>query len=338
MKHKLKDVANLAGVSLTTASLVFSGQGRISEETRVRVLNAADFLGYIKKKKPLPLNDFTNIGILYSTDSEWAFAMSFIQPIIAEIERELKKTDLNTVLIPIHHEIEDEEILQKLGSINCKAVISIHFGKESLFSQLENSGIPVIIVMNNNFQSKFYSVCVDDFQGAYEGTLHLLEQGHSKILFLDYLRPDLPLLSTDRFIGFKKALDEKNIPFPESNRFFYNPKNRDQCRKDLSEFFISDQPPTAIFCLDDDIAARTMQVLKNLGLEVPGDISIIAPGDLLDYTMSYLPQITTMHIDTTYMGRITAQMMVNRLTHNPEDVHVLKVKQQLVRRGSCRKI
>ena len=173
MKHKLKDVANLAGVSLTTASLVFSGQGRISEETRVRVLNAADFLGYIKKKKPLPLNDFTNIGILYSTDSEWAFAMSFIQPIIAEIERELKKTDLNTVLIPIHHEIEDEEILQKLGSINCKAVISIHFGKESLFSQLENSGIPVIIVMNNNFQSKFYSVCVDDFQVTGDGLMML---------------------------------------------------------------------------------------------------------------------------------------------------------------------
>ncbi len=338
MKPKLKDVAKMAGVSITTASLVFSEQGRISEETKIKVLNSAEFLGYNKKKKQTNLNNFTNVAILYSIDPEWAFAMSFIRPVIVEIERILKKIDLNTVMIPIQHDTEDEEIKKKIESIECKAVFSIHFGRESLFSYLENAGIPVIIIMNNNYQSKFYSVCVDDFQGAYEGTRHLIELGHREILFLDYLRPDLPLLSTDRFIGFRKALDEKRINFPESNRFFYNPKDTDQCRKDLSVFFNKEHPPTAIFCLDDDAAGRVMEVIKEMGLAIPKDVSVIAPGDVIDYSIPFMPQISTMHIDTTYLGRISAQMMINRLTHNPEDVHVLKVKQQLVERGSCRKI
>jgi DNA-binding LacI/PurR family transcriptional regulator len=338
MKPKLKDVAELAGVSMTTASLVFSKQGRISEETRVKVINAADFLGYSKKKKPSNIEADANIGILYSVDPEWAFVLLFIRPVIAEIERELKKINLNTVLIPFHYDSANEEITDKLESIECKGVISIHYGKESLFSILEDSGIPVIVVMNNNYQNKFYSVCVDDFQGAYEGTMHLLDLGHTEISFLDYQRQDLPMLSTDRFIGFKKALDEKGINFPESNKIFYNPKNTQQCKEDISRIFSSKVHPTAIFCLDDDIAARAIQMLKEMGLDIPGDISVIAPGDVLDYSMPYIPQISTMHIDTTYMGRISAQMMINRLTHYPEEVHVLKVKQQLVERGSCRKI
>jgi DNA-binding LacI/PurR family transcriptional regulator len=192
--------------------------------------------------------------------------------------------------------------------------------------------------MNKNFQNKFYSVCVDNFQGAYEGSTFLLDLGHRNILYMDFLRSDLPLLSSDRFVGFKKALDERGIDFPDANKVFYNPEDKDQCRKDLEVLFKSSKPPTAVFCLDDDVAGRALSVLTDMGLNIPEDVSIISPGDLLDYSMPYTVRITTMRIDTTYLGRITAQMMINRLTHNPEDIHVLKVKQQLVRRGSCRKI
>ncbi len=338
MKPKLKDVAKIAGVSMTTASLVFSNQGRISEETRTKVQNAADFIGYSRKRKSSDIETDANIAILYSVDPDWAFILTFIRPIISEIERELKKINLNTVLIPFHHDAEDAEIVDKLEGIECKGVFSIHYGKESLFSILEDSGIPVIVVMNNKYQSKFYSVGVDNFQGAYEGALFLIEQGHRNIIYLDYKRHDLPILSIDRFIGFKKALDEKGIIFPESNKAYYNPKDTGQCRKDLSELFSQEPHPSALFCIDDDIAGRAIQLLKEIGINIPEDVSVIAPGDVLDYSMPYIPQITTMHIDTTYMGHISAQMMITRLTHYPEEVHVLKVRQQLVRRGSCRKI
>ena len=177
---------------------------------------------------------------------------------------------------------------------------------------------------------------MDNFQGAYEGTTFLLELGHQNILYMDFLRENLPLLSSDRFTGFKKAFDEKEIVFPDANKVFYNPVNHNKCKDDLEVLFESSNPPTAIFCLDDDVAGRAISVLNEIGLEVPKDVSIIAPGDVLDFSIPYIPKITTMRIDTTYLGRITAQMVVNCLTHKPDSIHVLKVKQQLVRRGSCK--
>ena len=338
MKAKLKDVAKMAGVSMTTASMVFSGSGRISEETRVKVLNTADFLGYVKKTMTQDSTKTVNVGILYSIDPEWAFILFFLQPVIAEIEQELKKSDLNTVLIPINHDSPNKEIIEKLKSINCRAVISLHYGNKELLAYLESNKIPSIVVMNKNYQSNFFSVLVDNYQGAYEGTMFLLDLGHRNILYMDFLRENLPLLSSDRFTGFIKAMNEMKIDFPDKNKVFYDPSNHDKCRNDLEKLFDSRNRPTAIFCLDDDVAGRAMSTLNSMGLNVPGDISIIAPGDVLDYSMPYVPSITTMRIDTTYLGRITAQMLVNRLTHNPAEAHVLKVKQQLVRRGSCRKI
>jgi DNA-binding LacI/PurR family transcriptional regulator len=61
----------------------------------------------------------------------------------------------------------------------------------------------------------------------------------------------------------------------------------------------------------------------------------MAPGDVLYYNKSFIPRITTMRINTTYMGKIIYQMLMNRMEHRPEDLHVLKVKHQLVRRGTC---
>ena len=150
MKAKLKDVAKMAGVSMTTASMVLSKSGRISEETKAKVLNSADFLGYKKKKKMSNLVKSSNIGILYIIDQEWAFVLSFLQPVIAEIERELKQNKLNTFLIPINYQETNKEIINKIDSINCQAVITLHYGNEQLLSHLENNGIPAIVVMNKN--------------------------------------------------------------------------------------------------------------------------------------------------------------------------------------------
>jgi DNA-binding LacI/PurR family transcriptional regulator len=96
-------------------------------------------------------------------------------------------------------------------------------------------------------------------------------------------------------------------------------------------------PPTAFFCLDDEIAIRVWNSLRNLGYSIPENISILAPGDVLDYSKPYIPQITTMHIDMKYIGGLAVGMLVNRLKNDSEAVHVLKVKQQLIERKSCRK-
>ena len=116
MKPKLKDVAKKAGVSITTASMALSGKGRISEDFRKTVINAARELGYTRKQSAHKQNETSShlIGIFVSIDSEWDFIWHFIRPIIVEIESNLRSDKKNTTLIPIHSSSSDEEIIRKV--------------------------------------------------------------------------------------------------------------------------------------------------------------------------------------------------------------------------------
>ncbi len=337
MSKKLEDVAAAAGVSITTASLVLSGKGRISEQTREKVFRAVEELGYKRKIRQQRTGDlkFLNIAILMNIDYEWAFIWGFVRPFIEEIDIISKANGYNLILVPISRHFETERILKKISDSKAGAIISLHYGNPELFDNLEALGIPVVLVMNNNFQDRYYSVCVDDYQGSYEGALHLIHLGHRDIAYIYCERPDLPALVTDRFIGFKKAIDEYKLSLPSDHIIKIDLDNEGRSFKHIRHLFSQEDRPTAAFFLDDELAAHVLEVFKELGIRVPEDVSIIAPGDVLDYNMRHTPQISTLKINTSLMGRITGELLMNRLKQQSEDIHVLKVKQQLVDRGSC---
>ena len=339
-KARLDDVARKAGVSMTTASLALSDQGRISTETKERVLEAARELGYRQKKRPVeaPERESRDIAVLLDMDPEWSNVLFLIRPIIYEFERTVRQAGFNTVILPISRSDSTAVFMDKIRCSGAIGVATIHFASPELITQLESAGIPVVVVMNSSYQDRFYTVCTDDFQGAYEGSSYLVKCGHLRLGYVDCVRPDLPVLPVDRFFGFKKAIEEYHLDFDDSMRRQLSLEDEAQAR-DAVESLVREHPDmTAIFALDDDIAVRVVEMLRRAGLGVPERISVLSPGDMLDYSACYVPQITTMRIDTTYMGRIAGQMLHNRITHNPEEIHVLKVKQQLMRRGSVREI
>ena len=335
MKITLRDVALAAGVSMTAASMALSDSGRLSDETRERVRRSARELGYkAKTLAPLRMEEGPAVGILMSLDVEWAFIFHFIRPIIEEIGSTLAVHGLTTILVPISRRDTAEDIYAKVQKSRVIAVAPLHYGNEILFEKLESAGIPVVLIMNSNFQDRFYSVCVDDYQGAYEGTCRLIRRGHRTIGYLDCVRQDLPQLLVDRFFGFRKAVEEYGLDFDDSLKARVEPEDIAGLAGTL-ERMLSDNPGlTALFALDDDLALRIVVALSTIGRRVPADLSLIAPGDVLDYELPHIPRICTMRIDTAYMGKIAAQMILNRIQHNPQEIHVLKVKQQLVRRGS----
>ena len=339
-KTRLDDVARKAGVSLTTASLALSDQGRISSETREKVLEAALSLGYTQKKKRVssPEIGTRDIAVLIDMDPEWSVILVLIRPIIYEFERTIRQAGFNTVLVPISRADSTSVILDKIRCSGAVGVATINFASPELILQLETAGIPVVIVMNSTYQDRFYTVCVDDFEGAYEGASYLVKSGHKRLGYVDCVRPGLPVLPIDRFFGFKKAIEEYRLDFDDSMRRLLPLEDEGEALASVESLVAANPDMTAIFALDDDVAVRVVEMLRRLGLSVPQRISVLSPGDMLDYSLCYVPQITTMRIDTTYMGRIAAQMMHNRIAHNPEEIHVLKVKQQLVRRGSVREM
>lgn len=335
---KLKDVAEAAGVSIATVSMVLSGKGKISRDVCKKVLETAALLGYSKQlnRKITNRKGTKYIAILHFEPYEYGW--SFIRPCLLVLEDILLRNGYFPVIFDLTNQAETDELLQRVLASNAGAVFSIHYGNADLFQKLEDMSIPVIVINNSNFQDRFFSVCVDDFQGAYEGALHLIKLGHKRILFLDYQRPYMPSIVSDRYIGFKKAIDQNGIAFSDSQRITADLDNMGMTIPVLRELFQTNINPTAIFFHDDYIAALLLEPLHQIGIAVPEDVSIIAPGDVLDYTQPFLPQITTMKTNTSMMAKVAGDLMIGRIKKESSDLHVLKVTQQLCERGSCRKI
>ncbi|MEW5816851.1 MAG: LacI family DNA-binding transcriptional regulator [Spirochaetota bacterium] len=333
---KLRDVADKAGVSLATASLVLSGKGKISQKVADRVRESARLLGY--KRKPglssKKKRDFKYIIILHY-DTNFCL-WNFSRPFITELESILLDNHYYPIVIHMLPQLSTNEIIKEIKSSGAGAIFSMHYVNEPLFEQLENLGFPIIILNNSNFQKKFFSVLVDDYQGAYEGTTHLIELGHRNIVFAEYKRPEIPTVVTDRFLGFKKAMDENNLGFTGDGRISVELEDMEGLYERFAYIYSGKNPPTAVFVHDDYFAACVMVVLHKLGLKVPQDVSLIAPGDVLDYNQPFTPRITTMRINSSLMVKMAWELMMNRLETKPEEIHVVKIKQTLIDRGSSR--
>ena len=336
MKPTLQEIARITGVSLSTVSLVLSNKGNISGDVQNKVRSVVSSLGY--RKYPVQDGKPRKIVILFHFDRHLAHTWNMLRQVTLELQSNLQKNNYLTLIIPITYDMSDEEILSKVSASGAVAVFSMHFGRESLFAQFEEASIPVVVIINSQFQSRFHTVCADNFQGSCEAAAYLAGLGHRNIVYAEFNLYGLPATLSDRYLGFYKAMREAGIDFPETWRLRLDIGDTAGIKRRFRKAFSGTNPPTAIFFIDDYLAAHCVPVLEELELSVPRDISIIAAGEVLDYSEPFIPRITTMRTSPEQLGKFSAEMGFNILTNTPETNHVLKIKQQLVERGSCRRL
>ena len=341
-KITMKDVAQKAGVSPSTVSLVLSGKGTFSDDVRNKVYKAARKLDYIKSihTPSIAAKQISHIAILVCEDYEKAFEWNFVRRMLINLESEITQKHYYPVLVPVTLAQDIREIFEKIVLAKVGAVLSIHYANATLFRQLEQQGLPVVLINNYENGDRFYTVCADVMDGGYKAVQHLLDHGHRRIAVMDYHRRDMPMLVEDVFWGFKKALDRENVAFPAHYRVTVNLYDEEELQQKLRVLFQQTESlPTAIFAHDDYFAARILSAFQRLGIRVPDDVSLTALGDTLDYQQPFIPKITTARLNNELLGKIAGEMILKRLKDGQsEHVDVLKVNYQLHDRGSSRKI
>jgi LacI family transcriptional regulator len=334
---KLSDIAARAGVSVAAVSMALSGKGKISAEVCDRIIAISEELAY-KKRGPgaeARRNNFRYVTILHS--ESYTYSWNFSYALISGLEVRLTQKGYYPLVIHMNQEWEPDTIIEEIRASKSGAVFSIDFSHESLFPRLEEFGIPLIVVNNSLFQDRYCSVLADDIQGTYDGTLKLIEQGHRRIAFIDYKRPTLPTVVQDRYFGFRKALEERGLEFPEDWRITVALQDQEDLERRLAEVFKGGKGPSALMAHDDYFAACAIPALRKLGLSVPIDVSMIAPGDVLDYSQPFLPRVSTMRIDIEFLVRTSVDLMLNCLARESSEVLVLKTRLHYMDRGSIRR-
>jgi DNA-binding LacI/PurR family transcriptional regulator len=334
-----QDVADLAGVSRTTVSLVLNDvEGvHISPETRQKVHEAADKLGYIPNAtaQALATRRAKAIGLVMTRSPHHIASDTFLPQILVGLLDVVKQHKLRLLIESIEAEHQDRVYLElsRAKHIDGMILLTPRINDVAL-KKLEEVEVPTVL-MGILADSNLYSVDVDNRLAAKQATQYLISLGHTQIACISNARPSYTA-APDRVLGYKDALIEAGIT-PDDNLIQYadfDPQSGFTCMRTL---LASGKKFTAVFVASDNVAMGAKSALREAGLLIPDDISIIGFDDI-PWAKYSDPPLTTVRLPAQEMAS-EACVLLLELMHGsePKDKHTV-LETELVVRKSCRKL
>lgn len=310
---KMSDIATRAGVSSTTVSFVLNDHHaaeRISEKTRIKVLAAAEELGYRSNQmaRAMRTGNTLMLGMLGGDTSE--------ESVGRMITGALQAADENGYTLKILRGSlsgSAQQVIRRCSELRLMGVLALHLSSDTLadlHTEARQYGYPLVLLDARAAQPDIAQVVSDDAMGIAEGVRHLVEMGHKRIAFIS--GEQWSTLSILRETIFAQEMKAHGLEVPDYSivRGDYHQRAPSiEAAKGLLEMPVA-QRPTAIFCSGDLIALATMQVAHSLQLSVPRDISIIGFADFAFSSFS-TPQLTTVAQPFVEMGRAAVQLLLD---------------------------
>ena len=321
----ITDVALAAGVSVATVSKVINGRDGIATATSARVLEVVQELGYESSLVARSLRSRRThvIGILVAE----------FEPFSAEILKGagsgLGDTDYELLAYTGTRQSGragwERRYLSRLsGTLIDGAIIVTPTVVDA------DAGVPVVAIDPHAGSADLPSVESDNLAGGLLATRHLIELGHRRIAFMAG-RPDLES-SRLREAGFRQALSEAGIEVDPSlvRRSDYR---RDAAHQPAIELLSRPDRPTAVFAGNDLSAIGTMEAAQEMGLDVPGDVSVIGFDDIPEAART-TPALSTVRQPIQQMGSAAVELLIALMDGRiPETTHV-RLPTSLVIRGT----
>ncbi|ANI89007.1 PurR family transcriptional regulator [Arachidicoccus ginsenosidimutans] len=345
MKKAVKDkmgsntilhVAEASGLSPATVSRVMNNHPYVKEETKKRVLDTIEKLGYHRNNvaSGLRSNKTKTIGLIVPRIS-----MFFHAAVITVVQNHLYKQGYNVMICQSNDSLQmEKDLVKTLHSTRVDAVIAactLQTTDFSHFDLLMKSGIPVIFYDRVPMQ-KTSAILIkgDDVRGGYLAANHLIELGCKRIAHISGLLSCN--LYLDRTAGFEKAMKQNNIPV-NKDWIFHHELTYDNARRDLEKIFKKSKVPDGIVADNDTSAIAALEYAKEIGLNVPVDLKIIGySNDPRSAIIS--PSITTIEQYPDLMGEKIVKVLMSILSRtNTEDVlqEPTVIPVQLIRRFSA---
>ena len=308
MKTTITDVARLANVSMKTVSRVLNNEPNVAKKTRERVLSAAKELRYSPNlaAKGLASSKSYLIALLYDNPSP-----NYIANIQKGAIKACRDNNYYLVIEPLsmanaNAGNEVEKLLERLPVDGVILTPPLCDDKDVL-SILRSLNIPYVPVAPTIEINGVSSVKMDDVQASFEMTEYLIKRGHKKIGFIKGHRGHSA--TALRYKGYELAMEKFNLKIDKN--FIVEGDFSFKSGVEAAENLLGlNEPPTAIFASNDDMAAGVVSVASRLGLEVPTKLSV---GGFDDTPLAQIlfPQLTTVKQPIYEMGQMAANLLIN---------------------------
>lgn len=306
----MADVAARAGVSLATVSKVVNARYGVAPDTIERVQAVIEELGYVENLSASSLRRSTSnvLGVLVAD----------FEPFSTELLKGAASAVHGTPFEVLAHaggeaQAWERRSLSRLGGTLIDGAIIV---TPTVLDAWD--GIPVVAIDPHYGPNSLPTIDADSYAGAKELTAYLISLGHTRIAMLGG-RAELDSARL-REAGFRDAHAAAGIAVEEdlvrATRF--QPAT---AREIARELLTMPSPPTAIFAANDITALRALDAANELGLDVPGDVSIAGFDDVPDAALSN-PRLTTVRQPLQEMGRVAMEMLMDLVAGKPREQHI----------------
>ena len=316
----IMDITRMAedlGVSKTTVSRALSGNGRVSEATRQRVVDYAREKNYVPNMmaKSLVTKKSYNIALVFSRQFS-NFEGPFLRKTITAVCDVMARNDYDVLLAMVGE--QEAQPMQRL-LVNHKidgVILARSLERDPLIPLLQQSKLPFITIGRPADPTVLY-VDHDQVGGCRELTNLLLMKGLHRIALLGGSM--LYTVNQSRLEGYKQAHDRAHCKIDESLLFLE--LERDDLRTSAVERAVQ-RGADCILCMDDQVALLALNTLKQLNMRVPQDIRLASLYDD-EALQECTPQITAVSFDAEQLGRRTAQQLLSLIRHQPVETRTL---------------
>lgn len=319
----IKDVAKRANVSITSASYALNGTGTISDETRQRILEAAEALNYHPNPfaRKLKTGKTLTIGVFISR-----FGGAFYEDILEGIHAAVMETEYELIVCPESKTTQKFLVQREVDG----AIIFDSRIRNDTIINLASKDFP-IVVMDRYIPNKYLcSLLIDNQHGAKEVFKHFYTQNLRKIAFVTGALDSID--NTERMHAFLKEADRNHMEIPIYNGNFTEVSGYNAAKTMIE----SKALPEAVMCANDQMAIGFMRAMKDYQLSAPGDIAVVGFDDipLSRYTQ---PTLSTVAASRLEWGASAAKQLINYIEHR-QPFQPYRIPTQFIPRESSQKI
>ena len=310
-KETLNSLSLSTGYSISTISRVLAGKGkefRISPTTIHTILQKAEECNYSPNllAKGLRIERSFSIGLIIPNLSN-----SYFSNIASIILKEAQLFNYHTIIIDTQdNEANERSAINRLTGHHVDGLIVVPTGQDPEFLEEISKKIPLILV-DRYFPTSFLPfISTDNYQGAFDATELLISQGHTNILCIQGERASSP--NQDRIRGYKDALKKSGLG--DRHSICGNSFSIQNGYHETQQALLSDIRPSAIFTLSNTILLGSIKAIKEAGLVIPDDISIISFDNEI-YLDFFAPAITRINQPTDKIGSLAVRNLMQKIDH-----------------------
>jgi LacI family transcriptional regulator len=325
----IKDIARQAGMSPSTVSRVVNGKKHVRAAKREAVLKLIEETGYVPNNaaRSMVLQRSFTVGIVLAD----TFNM-FQRQLFSFIERPLGSFGYHTRFFFVKFErSSEEECLTRLKAEKLDGIIMIHeIQNPSFYDSVKKLELPLVTATFN--QPGFPSIHIYEEDAAHDAVNHLINLGHRKIKMIS---TDGLSSGTQRTKGFFRALEAAGIKGAEEHVIFVRQYTTEFGMYGMRELLLRKHDFSAVFAATDELAIGAMRVLKDKGIRVPEDVSVVGFDDI-DISNYFMPRLTTIRQPLNEIGERTAQILHKYITGGRDaGADMVLPYQLIIRESTC---